>query len=252
MRVKRYLKKGLFLSLIILSFLLQGCGYEEKYSKAWIEKNVDLSTDNKMILVEDDTSEMVSAGVSGIFFMEYGNFGNDWLLRYNIGGYELGYYCIGEEQIGILNYAEELERYNIEGDMSESKIADDVSVIKDLFNIDFKKAKLEIHEDSDDGLAVVSLTAKEKVTVLFLDKETNECRRIEVGIKDDSGKVNELFLAVPTPVKEITFPEGIDEIEKVDDIDSDKFSKFCSRFVFSSLVNTSYNLGLDSSDTEEK
>lgn len=239
------------LVLIVTSFSLLGCKSEDKYSASWMQKNVDLSLDNKMVLIEDDTSEMIKLDASGMFFMEYGSSGSDWAFGYNIGGYKLEYYCVDGEQVGILNYADELERYNITGSMDDSRIIKDVNVVKDLFTIDYDNSKVIIHDDSDDGLAVVSLNTKEKVTVLFLDKETNECRRLEVCLLNDNGEVSELFLAAPTPVTKISLPDDIGDIEKVSDISADEFSSFCSRFVFSSLANASMNLELDGSETAE-
>lgn len=245
------LKKGLCIAVFLCTFLLQGCKSDNQYTAEWIQDNVDLSLENKMILVSDSTLDMLNLGITEMFFMEYGKCNEDWSFGYNIGGYCLEYYCVDEKQTGILRYAEELERYDIEGSMDESRIAKDISVVKDLFNIDFQKAKVKKHEDSDDGLDVVSLSTKEKVSVLFLDKETSECRRLEVGYLDDNGKISELFLAVPTPVTEIILPEDVDEIEVRTSISAEDYSSFCSRFIFSSLINASMNEGLDSASEGE-
>ena len=245
--------RKLLITTIILSsvFLLQGCSSATKYSKSWIKKNIDLTTDGKTILIEDDTVEMINADSTGMFFMEYSKVGEDWTFGYDIGGYQMFYYDVEGKQIGYIDYAEEQECITVDGDVSESSFVQDKDIVEDLFNIDFRHAKLTQYDDSDDGLAVVALSTDDKITVLFLDKTENVCRRLEVAKKNEDGNITEMFLAVPESVSGIEIPEAVFELERQSEMTGEEFSSLSSQFVVGALANASFNKTLQDDGTEE-
>lgn len=243
----------LLITTIILSsvFLLQGCSSTTKYSKSWLKKNIDLTTDGKTILIEDDTVEMINSDSTGMFFMEYSRVGDDWTFGYDIGGYQMFYYDIGGEQIGYIDYAEEQECITVDGDVSESSFVQDKDIVEDLFNIDFKHAKLTQYDDSDDDLAVVALSTDDRITVLFLDKTEDICRRLEIAKKNEDGNITEMFLVVPESVSGVEIPEAVFEVEKQSEMTGEEFSSLSSQFVVGALANASFNKTLQNNGLEE-
>lgn len=276
--MKKYKKLNLssiFLG-IVLCFLLCGCSSDsnEKYSAKYIQENSGITMENKLLQIENNSIEMYEAGTNGSFYMETQKRGNDYSIAYDVGGYELGLFCVNGKKIAFSVMGDEYNTYEIDGDVNESIMVSDFNLIEKIMDINYKSSKigilhlagdpyktetvsgndgdfidLEIDED------VVLLSDNEFEYILYLNPESGKCNRFQAIQYDDKGEMAEEFFVILRDLSPNSpiYPDGIESIEDFEEMSGEEFSTFSSNFLFSAMANASFsNSEQNNSDDENE
>lgn len=260
------MKRNVIFPLLIFLFILGGCSNSdsikhlesEKYTVDYIKEHSNITMENKILCIEDNTPSMYENGLEGTFYMEVQKCGEDFSVAYNVSGYEIGLFSIDNSYTGYSVIADEEKKYTVNGDISESTMYKDFVYIKDMMDIDYSSAKVKTislaqgpskKETVSENIASVSentstedvvlLTTKEYLYVLYMNPNDGKCNRLQIMIFDEKGNVaEEFFIIVEDLQNEIMYPVKIEDIADVEALSGEEFSELSFNFVFGSMLNT--------------
>lgn len=262
--MKKYKKSNLISIFfgIVLCFLLYGCSSDsnEKYSVKYIQENSGIVMKNKLLQIENNSIEMYEAGTDGSFYMETQKKGDDFSIAYDVGGYELGLFCVNEKKIAFSVMGEEYNTYEIDGNVNESIMMSDFNLIEKIMDINYKSAKIQVLQLAEDPYKtetvsgnegdsmdldidedVVLLSDNEFEYILYLNPESGKCNRFQAIQYDDKGEMAEEFFVILRDLSADSqiYPDGIESIDDFEIMTGEEFCTFSTNFLFSAMANAS-------------
>lgn len=253
------LKKFCFIFVGTPFLLLVGCGnvHTGKYTSAYLKENSNINFKNKVLYI-DDYYDLSTNKFLGKMYMEIQTLENgDSSIAYNLNGYEMGLFIRDSEQIAYSVIGDEKVKYKIEGDITKSTMYSDYLMLEDIMNIDFNDSYIELKEEesvsnnaalesSSNNLKSVDLVKvinDKGYYILYLDKETGVCKRLQVSFLNEDGSVKEMMNIILEDLEEedYFYPRGIDEIEKVVELTGEEFVEQSKNFIYGSLITNSIN-----------